>query len=255
MGQVSSSKTPHPSYGDPLQGLPQPVVSLGKLYPDGDVSIRHSHPRHQLIYSVSGLTMAETQSVTWAVPAGYGLVVPAGMFHQIGEVMLESLYLKPNAVENGALDECRIVTVSPLLATLIAEFCALDNPWPTTDKAHHLISLILLELADAPTSPLALPLPTDAKFRRVCDVLMANPALHKTIDHWAYDIGASRRSFTRGFQKQTGLSFGNWTQRLRCQLALQKIASGMAVETAAYEVGYASRYSLEAMMRRLGQPS
>jgi AraC-like DNA-binding protein len=182
MGQNMTSGN---SSADALQDLPQQVVSYQKRYDNGYRSSRHSRPRHQLIYSVSGLMMAE--------------------------------------------------------------LCALTNPSPMTDKAHHLSQLILLELSDAPTSLLALPYPEQAGLRRVCDALVAQPATDKTIDHWAHDIGASRRSFTRKFQQQTGISFGQWTQRLRCQLAL---AGGTPIHTVARDLGYASPYTLRAMMQR-----
>lgn len=241
------------SSADILQGLPQHVVSYQKRYDNGYRSSRHSHPRHQLIYAVSGLMMAETAAASWAVPAGYGLIVSAGTGHQtrmIGEVCLQSLYVNPEALDNGAMQTSRIITISPLLATLIAALCGLANPSPTTAKAHHLSQLIVLELADAPTSPLALPYPDHAGLRRVCDALVAHPATGKSIDHWAHDIGTSRRSFTRKFQQQTGISFGRWRQRLRCQIALQALAGGTPIQTVASDLGYASPYALRAMMQR-----
>ncbi|MBL4769171.1 MAG: helix-turn-helix transcriptional regulator [Rhodobacteraceae bacterium] len=250
MGQNVNSKS---SSADSLQDLPLQVVSYQKCYADGYHSTRHNHPRHQLIYAVSGLMMAETESARWAVPAGYGLIVCAETFHQtrmIGEVRLQSLYVNPNALINGEMETSRIITITPLLAALIAELCALANPTPISDKAHHLGQLILIELATAPTSPLALPYPEHSGLRRVCDALVANPATGKTIDHWAHEIGASRRSFTRKFQQQTGISFRQWTQRLRCQIALQALAGGTPIQSVARDLGYASPYALRAMMQR-----
>lgn len=250
MGQMLNSGN---SSADTLQDLPHYVVSYQKSYEDGYRSSRHSHPRHQLVYAVSGLMMAETASASWAVPAGYGLIVSAKTDHQtrmIGEVSLQSLYVAPDALDNDAMKTSRIITISPLLVALIAELCSLANPSPTTNKAHHLSQLILLELAEAPTSPLALPYPDHAGLRRVCDALVAHPATDKTIDHWAHDIGASRRSFTRKFQQQTGISFGKWTQRLRCQSALQALAGGASIQIVARNLGYASPYALRAMMQR-----
>ena len=255
MGQSEKNSVPLPSSaGEPLQDLPNPIASLKKTYPDGYLSSRHTHVRHQVIYSVSGLMMAETDGIRWAVPPGYGLIVPSGTPHQtrmIGGVNLQSLYLRPDLDTTNALTEPRIVAISPLLTLLIAEFCNLENPWPMPPKADHLLHLILIELAEAPTSSLALPYPVDKRLQRVCDALLAQPATDKGIDGWADEARMSRRSFTRKFHRQTGLSVGQWVQRLRCHLALQAMANGIPMAKTARELGYASAYSLQAMMRRV----
>lgn len=238
---------------DDIQDLPLPVVGLRKLYADRHLSQRHSHPRHQLIYSVSGLMMAQTEGTTWAVPAGTGLIVPAGVAHEIrmvGEVQLQSLYIRVDAPQSPEISAPRIVAISDLLASLIAAFTTLGNPDPETTRSHHLSRLILIELAEAPVSPLALPLPKDPRLRRQCEAMIASPGGGQTLDHWANEAGMSRRGFTRRFQAETGMSFGEWGQRMRCQTALQRLARGQHPAEVAQAMGYASPYAMRAMMAR-----
>ncbi|WP_264211149.1 AraC family transcriptional regulator [Leisingera thetidis] len=255
MGQNADIRRRGWSSSDAVQMLPHGVASYARTYQDGYVSTWHDHPRHQLVYAVAGLMMAEADGTSWAVPAGSGLIVPAGTLHEIrmiGRVELQSLYIAPAEAGAEALSACRAVTVLPLLAGLIAALCAMGNPWPLPPRAYHLGQLLLIELGAAPESPLALPYPPDARLRRVCDALMAAPGAAQTLDHWAELAGMSRRSFTRRFPQQTGLSFGQWRDRLRCQIALRAEARGAGMERVAQELGYASRQSLQAMMRRLG---
>ncbi|NSY38962.1 helix-turn-helix domain-containing protein [Leisingera sp. ANG59] len=254
MGQNADIRRWGSSSSDAVQLLPHGVVSYARSYPDGYVSAWHDHPRHQLVYAVAGLMMAEAGGTSWAVPAGSGLIVPAGVLHEIrmaGEVQLQSLYIDPAEPGADAMAECRAVTVAPLLAGLIAALCEMNNPWPLPPRAHHLSRLILIELGAAAKSPLSLPYPCDARLQRVCDALMDSPGSMQTIDHWAALAGMSRRSFTRRFQQQTGLSFGRWRDRLRCQIALRAEARGARMELVAQKLGYASRQSLLAMMRRV----
>ncbi|OED50361.1 AraC family transcriptional regulator [Leisingera sp. S232] len=254
MGQNSNIRRPGWSSSDAVQELPHGVASYARSYADGYVSTWHDHPRHQLVYAVSGLMMAEAGGTSWAVPAGTGLIVPAGMRHEIrmaGEVRLQSLYIDPSEAGADAMAECRAVTVEPLLAGLIAALCEMNNPWPLPPRAHHLSRLILLELGAASKSSLALPYPADIRLRRVCDDLAAAPGSGRTIDHWAALAGMSRRSFTRRFHQETGLSLGGWRDRLRCQIALRAKARGERMEQVAQRLGYASRQSLQMMMRRL----
>lgn len=256
MGQTSEITTRGWSSADAVQALPHGVVAYVRSYTDGYVSAWHSHPRHQLVYAVAGLMTAEAGGTSWAVPAGSGLIVPAGVLHEIrmaGEVQLQSLYIDPAEPGAEMMADCRAVTVSPLLAGLIAALCDMNNPWPLPPRAHHLSRLILIELGTAEKSPLALPYPADARLRRVCDALMERPGSGQTIDHWAALAGMSRRSFTRRFQQETGLSFGHWRGRLRCQIALRAEARGARMDQVAQRLGYASRQSLLEMMRRVGR--
>ncbi|WP_166486187.1 AraC family transcriptional regulator [Jannaschia sp. CCS1] len=254
MGQNQKHPVLAPSSADTLQGLPYEVVSYRKTYESGYRSDWHSHPRHQIIYSVSGLMMTDTEGVRWAVPSGFGLIVPAGIAHttkMIGDVSIETLYVSPSSRGRSAFESCRVVSISAMLASLISELCREELRDRNSRKAFHLRQLIFLELSDAPTSHLAVKYPVDPQLRRVCDALIADPANSWTIDQWAFEIGKSRRSFTRAFYSQTDQTFRQWTQRLRCQLALQKRAEGQSLERIARDLGYGSRYSLEAMMQKL----
>lgn len=254
MGQIEDQFQLPGSSADRVQSLPHDVVGYARDYRDGYVSVRHRHPRHQLIYAVSGLMMAETEAMSYAIPPGYGLIVPAEQPHEIrmiGAVRLQSLYVRAGLPGADALARCRLVTVSPLLAQLIAALCEMDNPWPMPPRALHLSQLILIELLAAPVSPLALPYPVDPRLRRVCDALIATPASPRDLDGWATEAGMSRRTFSRHFQMETGVSFGKWAQRLRCQAALRGLAQGRPAARVARDLGYANAYTMAAMMRRM----
>lgn len=238
---------------DGLQDLPQLIVSYRKTYRDGYVSDWHSHRRHQLIYAVEGQMMTQTSDVRWVVPAGYGFVVPADTPHRVimkGEVHIQSLYIRADA-DTDLNTRGSVAEMPPLLVGLIDAFSALENRDPDSPRAHHLQHLILLELERAPEARLALPLGDDPRLRRVCERLLAEPAHTGGIDHWANVAGMSRRSFTRMFQQDMGMSFGQWQQRMRCQYALRAMAGGENREQIAARLGYASKYALEAMMRRV----
>lgn len=241
---------------DGIQPLPQEVVSFAHTYEDGYLSTWHNHPRHQLIYAVEGLMLTETRGARWVVPAGYGQLMPAGELHQVrmtGGVQIRSLFIRPEADPEFAARG--VMEIQPLLAGLIEAFCAMENRDPQGARAHHLSRLILLELAAAPLAPLALPMPADPRLQKVCAALAARPGGRYGIDHWAAEAGMSRRSFTRAFQAELEMSFGQWQQRMRCQHGLRAMAGGGPPEAVARELGYASRYAMEAMMRRLFRPA
>ena len=84
------------------------------------------------------------------------------------------------------------------------------------------------------------PLPDDPKLLRVCDLIVKVPADRRSLDDLARIAGMSRRSFTRRFKQETGMSLSLWRQQIRLQEALSMLLTGTPVNIAARNVGYES---------------
>ncbi|MNT83546.1 HTH-type transcriptional regulator ChbR [compost metagenome] len=57
---------------------------------------------------------------------------------------------------------------------------------------------------------------------------------------WAALLNSSEKTLTRAFQRETGLSFRQWRQRLRLLAALQPLERGASVTEVALASGYES---------------
>jgi len=75
-------------------------------------------------------------------------------------------------------------------------------------RGGHLAWIILDEVRRATAAPFELPIPQDRRLERLTRALVQNPASPATIDEWAEGFRLSRRTLTRLFRSQTGLSFG-----------------------------------------------
>ena len=76
-----------------------------------------------------------------------------------------------------------------------------------------------------------------------------------TIDDWCLRLNMSRRSFTRAFRAETGLSFAQWRQRACLFAALPRLGDGEPVTSVALDLGYDSVAAFTTMFRRLlGEP-
>ncbi|HVL07562.1 MAG TPA: helix-turn-helix domain-containing protein, partial [Burkholderiaceae bacterium] len=62
--------------------------------------------------------------------------------------------------------------------------------------------------------------------------------------------GMSRRSFTRLFRLQSGMSFGHWRQQACLLAALTRLAQGQPVTRVAMELGYSSPSAFTVAFRR-----
>ena len=182
------------------------------------------------------------------------MIVPGGSAHttrMVGQVEVRTLYMRAEAVAWRDPVAHRVIALSPLLRLLVSDLGAIDNDPAQRARAHHLSQLILMDLGTATIAALALPTPTHPGLSRVCRALWDDPGTSRQIDHWADEIGMSRRSFTRALVAQTGLTFRAWVQRSRCLLVLADLERGESLADVSARLGYASPYALRAMIERV----
>ncbi|PWC41911.1 helix-turn-helix transcriptional regulator [Azospirillum sp. TSO22-1] len=237
---------------DDYQDVPRLVAVMAKDFPPGAATGRHTHPRAQLLYATAGLMVATTEGGTWAVPTGHALLIPPGVMHDVamhGAVSMRTAYLAPEAL-TAAPPACRVLRVSPLLDATLVALAGEPTLYDLAGRGGHLAALVLDEIARAPDTPFALPLPRDPRLRRLCRALIDDPGLDGGIDAWAEDVGMSRRTLTRRFRTETGLSFGAWRRRVRLLAALTRQAQGGALHEVTAAVGYSSPRAFRAMVQR-----
>lgn len=232
--------------------LDRPVVARGIDYPDGAIVSPHSHGRAQLLYGSTGVVMVETPQGAWMMPPQRGLWIPAGITHTVrmlGAVRMRSLYFAPGAVPDMPA-VCVVLGITPLMRNLLAEAVKLPVEYNRAGRDGMVMALVLGELPCLPELPLSLPLPREPGLAARCRAFMAAPTAHDTIDDWARAARMSRRSFTRHFRAETGLSFVAWRQQACVMAALPRLAAGEAVTSVALDLGYANPAAFSAMFAR-----
>ncbi len=233
--------------------VPRPVAVVRKPLPAGSGTGLHAHIRAQLLYATAGLMSAAAEDGTWVVPEGHALWIPPGLPHAMvthGPVALCTAYLDPAAVD-AFPTICRVIAVSALLASALTALAEEPVLYDEARRGGHLAALVLDEIGRAPETPLTLPLPRDARLRRVCLGLIEDPAAADDLDAWADRAGASRRTLTRRFRTETGLSFGDWRARARVIRALALSAEGRPPGMVAAAVGYRSAQALRSTVARV----
>ena len=211
-------------------------------YADGHVIRTHSHPWHQLVYASRGVMTVRTPEGAWVVPIHRAVWVPAGMRHSIemsGPVSLRTLYLVPR-LSHSLPAKCRVIGISPLLRELILRIVELDSLSLRVPAHAHLVSVLLDHLHVMQSDAVHLPLPRDARAKRIAAMLQKQPSDTRSLTELSKLAGASKRTIERLFKFETGMGFGKWRQQLRLGHALRLLAAGEPVTTVAMEVGYDS---------------
>jgi AraC-like DNA-binding protein len=186
------------------------------------------------------------------MPPQRGMWIPAGTVHElriVGAVKMHSLYFAPKTMK-GMPEQCQVLDVSAFMRSLIAEAMKLPEGYEPKGRARALMLLIEEETRQLPHLPLSLPFPLNSSLARRCQAFLSQPTAHSTIDEWSGSLGMSRRTFTRMFQRETGLSLMNWRQQACLMAALPRLAAGDSVTSVATDFGYDNPAAFSAMFKR-----
>lgn len=238
--------------------FPRAVVAVGATSTsDAWEHAQHTHRKGQLMYTLRGVIHCEIEAGIWIVPPQCALWIPGGTPHSArgsGTAQVYCLLIEPDAARALA-PRCCTLAVSGLLHELLSKAVSFPQLYDETGPQGRLINTLLDELAAAPVEALHLPMPQDARLRRLASSLLANPTDKATLGQWAVRIGMSERSMTRLLLKELGLSFGRWRRQLHVILSLQRLAKGESVQRVALDLGYENASGFITMFRKaVGQP-
>lgn len=224
------------------QHLKQAIGAMSKVFADGWEIPLHHHARDQLLFAARGVMRLRTDRDAWIVPLNSAVYIPAGTWHAVGmhgDVDMRTLYID-NEGRHSVPPALAVVAVSNLLRELILALSEETVDYAPGSRAAHIASLIEVEIGQAEALTINVPLPADPRLQRVCAQLLANPADRRTLDAWSEVAGASPRTLARLFERELGMSFNRWRQRMRFQNALEALSNDEAVSLVAQKHGYNS---------------
>ena len=247
------SEEPHAKRIEWLERAVGPIVAKAIEYADGHVVPPHRHSRAQMIYALSGVVTVAMPGERWMVPPDHALWVPAGTEHSVtasGRVSMLSIYVKPGAVADLPT-RGRVVELTGLMRSLMLEAVSLPQCYEPSSRAGLVMALILEEIPRLPVRPLGLSFPADLRMAALCHRFLEAPMPRADIDDWAEALAMSRRTFTRAFRRETGLSLSEWRQQACLFAALPRLAGGESVTSVALDLGYDSSSAFSTMFKRM----
>ncbi|PVZ09797.1 MULTISPECIES: helix-turn-helix transcriptional regulator [unclassified Pseudomonas] len=237
-----------------LSRLPRPLYARAESLSAGSWTPPHRHDWVQFSYAISGVLGVHTAHGSFFAPPQWGVWIPAGLEHRVTTSMraqMRSLYVDAHACP-WAQSRCRVLEVTPLARELIKAFCELPVEYPEKNSAEsRLVGVLLDQLAQLPEVQFSLPMPDHVRLLELCNALMHSPDTDASLESWAQQLGMAGKTLTRLFQRETGLGFRAWRQRMRLLASLEALQDGAGVTQAALGCGYESTSAYIAAFKTL----
>lgn len=240
-----------------LEHVPRPVVGVGHDFSTSFDTDEHAHRRGQFLYAASGVIAVRTPVGAWVVPPARAVWIPAGIPHSVrivGAVQARGVLIDTE-VHAALSQSCRVVGVPALLRHLLLAAADIPTDYDEGGRDGLLMELLVKEIAAAPLIPIAVPFPRHAALAALCQAFLEAPCATMHIDQWAVALAMNRRSFTRLFRNETGMSVAEWRQQACVAVTLPKLAAGESITTLAFDLGYETPANFSTMFKRiLGVP-
>ncbi|MCC8456864.1 AraC family transcriptional regulator [Photorhabdus aegyptia] len=214
-----------------------PVVGIAAELGHHDSGF-HQHEMGQLLFTQQGcinITLADHLCI---LPPTRVAWIPPRIIHRAeikGSVGYRSIYLDVNQI--GYLAErVEVLEVTPLLCAVLERIAL--SPF-NTDWLHgaaaNLLAVCLDEIHLAKREPTLLPLPFDRRLARIPLTTLPPP-----LKILAMNIGASEKTISRIFRRETGLSYQQWRQQWRLIKSIELLAKQGNLSSVANELAFSS---------------
>jgi len=235
------------------QLLNKAITVVSRAIAINTIVSKHSHDWGQFVYACKGVLVVSTPFHRYIVPPEQGVWLLPGVAHEVtalSDVQLTSFYFD-NSFLTVLPVECCVLKVNEFLKALIKEANNIekDYQWNSTDG--RLLRLILDKLSQAPSEIAQLPYPKDARLLAIFFEINNSPENKNTLAQWGNIVGASARTLSRLFKKETGMKYSEWRQRLTIQIAITQLSLGKSVHSVSLHLGYESPSSFIYMFRKI----
>lgn len=201
----------------------------------------HSHSKDQLTFSIKGCTTITIDKLKCVLPPMRAAWIPSGIKHraQMSNVTnYRSLYFD-RSLQERLPRKLMIVDVNPLLHELIERMAFWPFNMPDEQQINTL-NLFIEEFNQAKESHLNLPLPDDYRLQYWLETINDDDFIAPTLNDLSTQVGASAKTISRIFDKETGMSYQSWRQQWRLLGAIELLSKEVRVNEVADRLGFSS---------------
>lgn len=232
---------------------PDPLSFRTEDYPAGMVWPEAALPWGKLNYAVRGLMVATVGGVRYLSPPQYAIWTPPDVVHACHNrdaVRYVSVYVRRELCADLPAEPCTLA-LSPLIKAILADVDTRGVKVPRSEEDLRLAQVLVDQIRLAPRHSSYLPLSDDPALRIVLEALQREPGDRRSLAEWARITGTTERTLSRHCQRDLGMSFAEWRQRMKLVAALARLEEGASVGAVARDLGYGNASAFIAMFHRL----
>ena len=204
----------------------RPVTTYSEDIQNAKCGNLHAHSRGQIISCNSGVMEVVTNNNIWIVNSLQSVWVASNEEHQVyfpNNVKVVTAFIDKSKLKNLPKDSFAFDN-SNFLKCLLEKIISFSNPNKFTQQQNRVLEVFLDEIATLKPSTTFLPTSQDKRIKIVVDDLMDDFSSRHTIDYYAHKSSVSPRTLSRLFNKELGMSYGEWKIRLKLMEAVKQLA-------------------------------
>lgn len=221
------------------------IMLLDEQINEATEYLSHSHSWGQMILVNDGVITLEIAHERFIAPPGFAIWIPPHCPHSCYS-RAEARFRSVNICEAEAKklpQKPSLLELSPIAAAIIDELFEKAIYLPESDRDYRRSRVFIDELEDAMVGHTYLPFSNHRYLEPILSALEADPAIRLTLKEWAERVYTTERTLARYFQKELGMSFSEWSARLRFIHGSALLEKGYSVEESAFALGYRSTSS------------
>lgn len=230
--------------------IDQPVIGIASKLVRHD-SGNHRHQKGQLLFAEKGVMTIRLGNILSVLPPQRVAWIPPEITHRVSlsnVVNYRSIYIDTDHYR-GLPNQYNVWNVTPLLRAVL-EVIALsswqDMAWDEDSRAGHWLSVLWDELAEVPLNNIQLPFPVDYRLQHIdFNQLPAELNIIATM------VGASEKTITRIFQRETGLGYQAWRQQWRLLKAIELLSEEYSLIEIGLQLGFSGDSSFGQFFKKM----
>lgn len=229
----------------------QPIVMTVVRLPAGGSFTADRHSWGQFVYAIAGVIELTVKSSRYAAPPDFGVWLPPATEHLAwaGDRAGYLVFDIDRSLCDNLPNKASIIAVSPIAKAILQDLKERSVQDSQTAENSRLMRVLIDQFAGGASLDTFVPVSNDRLLKPVLDALFKNPGDNRSLVHWAMHVHSTERTLARRFQRDLGMSFAKWRQRLRLIRAMTMLAEGRSVQSTANEMGYGTTSAFIAMFQ------
>lgn len=225
-----------------LEQIGLPVIGLASDLVQHD-SGYHIHNSHlQILYAPSGCMTLIAEDRQVILPPRKLLLIPAGVKHRVtfrNVVAYRSIYIRSEEIKSLSTD-LTVLSVNSLLQQLIERIAWWDWTTSYSVEQEHILTVFWDELTIAKKGNYELKIPTDYRLIDKVKSFVFEKEMPPFLKDLSKEVGASEKTISRIFQKETGMSYQDWRLQWNLVRAIELLAEKLTISEIAIELRFSS---------------